>query len=65
MRQPILDGIEYAKDIKQRCKKARRSIKSVCLDAKVSYRTYRSWQQGENNPSFALLKRIYAILGAA
>jgi transcriptional regulator with XRE-family HTH domain len=61
--ETMLDGKRLAGDIKGRCKKIGRTVKSVCLDAKVSYRTYCSWQQGEKNPSFASLKRIYAVLG--
>ena len=57
-----LDGVEIAKDIKQRSRAIGRSVKSVCREAKTSYRTYCSWQQGENNPSFAKLKPIYAVL---
>lgn len=57
-----LDGTEIAADIKRQCKRQRRTVKSICLEAKVSYRTYTSWQQGRN-PSFPMLKRIYAVLG--
>lgn len=56
-----LDGIEICADIKHQCKKLKRSVKSVFLEAKVSYRTYTSWQQGRN-PSFPMLKRVYAVL---
>jgi DNA-binding XRE family transcriptional regulator len=34
----------------------------VFREAKVSYRTYVSWQQGENNPSFPLLRKVYDVL---
>ncbi|OWK42171.1 hypothetical protein [Fimbriiglobus ruber] len=57
-----LDGVKIAEDIKKRSRAMGRTVKSVCAEAKTSYRTYRSWQQGENNPSFAKLKPIYAIL---
>ena len=57
-----LDGVEVAKDIKERCRKLGRSVRSVCEEANASYRAYRSWQQGERNPSLAKLKPIYAIL---
>jgi hypothetical protein len=59
-----LDGVEIAKDIKKRSRALKRTVKSVCKEAKISYRTYCSWQQGENNPSFAKLKPIYAVLDA-
>jgi hypothetical protein len=57
-----LDGREIAGDIRKQCRRMKRSIKSVCIEAKVSYRTYTSWQQGRN-PSFPMLKRIYSVLG--
>lgn len=57
-----LDGVEVAKDIRLRCRKIGRSVKSVCVEAKTSYRAYRSWRAGERNPSMAKLKPIYAIL---
>jgi hypothetical protein len=57
-----LDGKEIAKNIKEECKRSGRTIKWVFREAKVAYRTYCSWQQGENNPSFATLKRVYAVL---
>lgn len=60
-----LDGVEIAKDIKKRSRAIGRTVKSVCKEAGASYRTYCSWQQGENNPSFAKLKPIYAVLGSA
>ncbi|WP_020471488.1 hypothetical protein [Zavarzinella formosa] len=59
-----LDGVKIAKDIKTRSRAIGRTVKSVFAEADTSYRTYRSWQQGENNPSFAKLKPIYAILDA-
>lgn len=57
-----LDGVEVAKDIKRRSRAMGRTVKSVCAEANASYRAYRSWQQGERNPSMAKLKPIYAIL---
>ena len=57
-----LDGKEYAADIKQRSHAIGRTVKSICLETKTSYRAYCSWVSGENNPSFAKLKPIYALL---
>ncbi len=57
-----IDGVTVARNIRARCRVLRRTVKSVCLEAKVTYRTYCGWRNGENDPNFTYLRRIYAVL---
>lgn len=57
-----LDGKKIAKDIKRRCRAIGKTVKQVFAEAKVKYRTYKSWRSEGVNPSFANLKKVYAVL---
>lgn len=56
------DGKEIAKDIRRRCRAVGKTVKGICFEAQVKYRTYKSWRSEDINPSLANLKKIDAVL---
>lgn len=56
-----LDGKVICNGIKARAKACGITLLALMREAKVSIYTFRSWRR-VRNPSFASLKRIYAVL---
>ncbi len=64
MNGSLPNGVEIAINIKNRCRALKKTIPSVCEEAKVSYDSYKNWRSGRIEPRIRSVQKIETVLKA-